>query len=112
MYADDVVFYTSKNTLRESSALLQEDATSAYDWFTRSGLCINTDKTKVVVFTHERPDIQPILNIKMGNDILSTCSQYEYLGIILDDVLTLERTISKTVTNTNFRHVMLKKAAW
>ena len=42
MYADDVVFYTTSNNLSEARALLQEDATTVYDWFTRSGLCINT----------------------------------------------------------------------
>ena len=109
MYADDVVFYTSHTCIHEASNHLQEDANSVYNWFSKSGLTINTEKTKVVVFTHEQPKIPFILDIKMGNHTLATCTQYEYLGVILDNVLTLERTVSKAVCNTNYRHVMLRK---
>ena len=48
MYADDVVFYTSDTLLHKATTRLQTDATNVYNWFCRSGLCINTDKTKVI----------------------------------------------------------------
>ena len=109
MYADDVVFYTSHECPATARAKLQEDANAVYKWFTSSGLSINTEKTKIVVFSHDVPLAPVDLKIKMGNHTLSTCSQYEYLGVILDSNLTLERSVSKSVSNTNFRSVMLRK---
>ena len=43
MYADDVVFYVAHKNHCQSCTLLQEDANLVYNWFTKSGLCINTD---------------------------------------------------------------------
>ena len=109
MYADDVVFYVAHDVLASACELLQDDATSVFNWFTGSGLCINTDKTKVIAFTYDKPSVPHVLSVSMGLSTLETCSQYEYLGVIIDNKLTLEYGINKTVNNSNYRNVMLRK---
>ena len=108
MYPDNVVFYTSHKYPATARAKLQEDANTVFNWFTSSGLSIHTDKTKIVVFSHDRPTVPVNLEIKMGIHTLSTRSQYEYLGVILDKTLTLERSVRKSVSNTIFRSVTLQ----
>ena len=56
---------------------------------------------------HEQPKVPIIVDIKMGKHVLTTCTQY--LGVILDNVLSLEHMVGKAVGNTNYRHVMLRK---
>ena len=45
----------------------------------------------------------------MGSTVLETCDKYEYLGIVLDNKLTLEKNISKTVSSASSRCYMLGK---
>ena len=108
MYADDVVFYTSSKNLPLSVSELQADADRVYEWFCMSGLCINKDKTQVLLFNPPTvPYIEPC--IKMGDTVLKLCNKYEYLGIILDCGLSLIQTISKTVSTSSNRCFMLNR---
>ena len=109
MYADDVAFYVSDETLSTAATRLQSDATRVFDWFSSSGLCINTDKTKIVIFAPTKPPAPLSVHVRMGAALLETCDQYDYLGIILDNEFTLEKSVSKSVSNANFRSVMLRK---
>ena len=105
MYADDVVFYTTSANHHIAEGKVQQDATNIYQWFCRSGLVIHTGKTKTLMFN-------PVINsnaprISMGNSVLETCTSYEYLGIILDENITLKSTISKNVSSASNRCYML-----
>ena len=109
MYADDVVFYIPNDNINNAASLLQHDASNVYNWFTKSGLCINTDKTKVVVFNPDKQCDIDAVKIKMGSSTLETCTQYEYLGVILDGNINLVKSVTKTVCSSNYRSVMLRK---
>ena len=102
-------FYTMSTVLDVAVHQLQADANAVPDWFTKGGLCINTDKTKIVLFGKQPSTNALNIKIKMGPTILEQCRQYEYLGIILDSNFTLEKSISKTVSSASIRNVMLTK---
>ena len=106
MYADDVVFYVSHQSHRTACSLLQEDATLVYNWFSASGLCINTDKTKIISFGSGKKDTRcnnNTINISMGGNALSICEDYEYLGIHIDSNLNLDKMVSRTVSTSSCR---------
>ena len=108
MYADDVVFYTSSTDLKKAESDLQSDASKVYDWFCKSGLSINKDKTKMLLFNPpSTPHREPL--ISMGNTVLKVCTSYEYLGIVLDDCLNFVKTISKTVSTSSNRCFMMNR---
>ena len=109
MYADDVIFYTSHKNIDTTEKLLQADASNVYDWFCKSGLCINTEKTKVMTFSRAKPANRPKLSISMGDVTLGLCSDYEYLGVILDGQLNLNKMASKTVSSASHRLYMFAK---
>ena len=108
MYADDVVFYVAGRTMAEAQCKLQVDATNVFNWFSRSGLCINTEKTKVMLFTGRKSKSIPDLKIYMGNTRLKVCESYEYLGVILDYRLNLDLMINKTVSSASNRLYMYR----
>ena len=54
-------------------------------------------------------DTEFLPNITMGIHKLDVCTQYEYLGIILDDEINLKKTIGKTVGTASNRCHMLYK---
>ena len=74
--------------------------------FVKAALVYTLEKRKYSLSANAKP---PTVNIHMGNITLSQCSQYEYLGIILDDNFTLENSVSKTVSSSSNRGVMLRK---
>ena len=102
-------FYTTDQNVTSAVSRLQYDATKVFNWFSESGLCINTDKTKIVLFNHENSTVPTNIDIKMGNTSLEVCDKYEYLGVILDSHFTLEKTIGKTVSTACNRCYMLCK---
>ena len=91
MYADDVVFYVSSKNVGLAEKLLQEDVSSVYDWFSKSGLCINTEKTQVITFTTSKYVVP--LKITMGGHRLKVCSQFENFGVVLDSGINLTKIV-------------------
>ena len=105
MYADDVVFYVPGRTLAEAEFKLQQDATRVYNWFSKSGLCINTAKPKIMLFHQPRTHNQ-MISIYMGTNKLSVCDSYEYLGVILDSKLNLNKMVNQTISSSSNRLFM------
>ena len=106
MYADDVVFYINHKSSVIAENLLQLDANRIYNWFSASGLCINTDKTEIVMFNSNSPD-QP--TIEMGGTVLNVKDEYEYLGVTIDNKLNFIKSVSKTISTASLRIYLLSK---
>ena len=107
MYADDVVFYTTHKHACIAENLLQSDATRVYNWFSSSGLCINTSKTQIVMFNDNISPIAP--TIVMGGFTLSVVTEYEYLGVIIDNKLNFNRTVNSTISTACLRLYLMGK---
>ena len=107
MYADDVVFYVEHQSSCIAENLLQADASRVYDWFCQSGLCINTEKTQVLMFNNNKDDPPP--TIKMGGTVLKVCLEYEYLGITIDNNLNFDKNTGKTISSASRRLYLLCK---
>ena len=107
MYADDVVFYCKHTDHKRAIELLQVNATRAYDWFSGSGLCINTDKTEVVVFNWNKN--RCVADIRMGGHVLNQRDEYEYLGVTIDKNLNFNRCLTKTISTVYLRLYLLSK---
>ena len=76
LYADDTI------VLAESAEQLQLALNAVYDYCQNWKLTVNTDKTKVVVFSKRRTNDVPAF--LFGHRILQQVDDYTYLGVVFN----------------------------
>ena len=87
MYADDTLLVCKSNNLNEAAEKAQNALEEMVVWCEENKLSINLSKTKHMMVKHTRVDCEPQLKIDDYN--IGTVGSYEYLGMILDDKLTM-----------------------
>jgi len=92
LYTDDVVL------LAPRKIDLQRLFDKMSNWCMNWRLNVNKSKSQVVYFRGSRI-IQSNFKFKYGNSVLDTVSDYKYLGVILDEHLTLNEC-SKALSET------------
>ena len=109
MYADDTLLINSEKTLQESIINSQRSLNIVANRCDLNKMSINIVKTKFMVIspTNINHNIPPELYIK---DIkLSRIHVYEYLGVHIDDKLTMGSHIEKTCTSVQKKYGILRK---
>ena len=90
LYADDTV------VMAESTDDLQRALNATYSYCDRWKLTVNTNKTKVVVFSRGKIRNKPKFNF--GRDTLEVVDSYVYLGILFNYNGNHKRCIAKQVS--------------
>ena len=110
MYADDTVVYTASKTLDEGYTHLERNLGLIIDWCNNNKLTLNVGKTKHMVIG---PTLNENLvvgkNLIYKNKQIEIVSEYTYLGIELDNKLTMEKHINKSVCKANKKLFMIYK---
>ena len=110
MYADDTVLYTSSQTLVEGFMHLEQNLSLIIDWCNKNKLTMNIGKTKHMIIS---PTMNENLvvenNLTYNNQQIEIVSDYNYLGVELDNKLTMERHINKSVGKANKKLFMIHK---
>ena len=110
MYADDTVVYTSSKTIDEGFAHLESNFTSIVDWCSNNKLTLNIGKTKhMLIGPTLKDNLAVARNLQYGNQKIEIVREYNYLGIDLDDKLTMENHINKSVGKANKKLYMIYK---
>ena len=90
MYADDCVVYYANNRIDSVTNLLERNLSYINSWCISNRLCINSSKTKVMYSsTQYRLDRMARYPLKWGNNTIEHVNSYVYLGINLDDSMSL-----------------------
>ena len=119
-YADDTVLYSKKKDLQQAAADLQEDLNSLSNWCVDNDIYVNTTKTKTMFFgSRAKLNSIELPTFKIGNSFLERAKTYTYLGIKLDEQLSLDthantiiqRVSTKIYHLTKIRSFVTKKAA-
>ena len=110
-YADDTVIYTSGKSKEEVQELLQEDFKSIADWLELNDLVMNfkKGKTECILFGTARRVRKSTLEIKYRHHIVSTTNSYKYLGVLLDQTLSLRDHIEEVYKKAASRLYLLKR---
>jgi hypothetical protein len=88
LYADDTIMYTSATSVSEAITYLQSAFSVVQKSLVSLKLVLNATKTKSMIFTRSRSPINITLTTQDGT-IIERVSSYKYLGIWLDDKLSL-----------------------
>ena len=89
--------YTSSKTANEGFLNLECDLCSVTKWCNNNKLTLNIGKTKHIVVGSTLND-HPVAtnNLQYKNKKIEIVSEYNYLGIELDNKLTMENHINKS----------------
>ena len=109
MYADDTVVYTS-STLNEGFSNLDTNLHSIIQWCNNNRLTLNVGKTKhMIIGPTLKENLATENNMQYKNKKIETVSEYNYLGIEVDNKLTMENHINKSVSKSNKKLFMIYK---
>ena len=114
MFADDCVLYLTGNNWLAVHDNLQAELDSFIEWCSLNGLKINCNKTKtMIVSTSTRlKRIGDIPHFKILGQNVQIVSQYNYLGVILDNEMSLSpllKNIKKRISNRMFQLRKIRK---
>ena len=119
-YADDTVLYSKKKSLQRAQTDLQEDLDGLSEWCVENDIYINVEKTKAMFFgSKAKMNKIPLPDFYINNTVLQKTQTYTYLGLKLDEQLSLEtyanvvikRVSQKIYQLTQIRHLLTKRAA-
>ena len=111
MYADDTLLMCEDSYIDNVTQKAQEIFQIMSSWCDANKLSVNADKTKYMVIQHTKAFHEP--NFVVQDNRINTVHQYEYLGMILDDKLSMNNYLdnSKLGILTKIRRFISKKTA-
>ena len=107
MYADDTLLVCKANDALTATTKAQKTLYEMISWCEENKLTVNRAKTKFMLVKHKKASCEP--QVKMGNFKLSTVSSYEYLGIVLDDKLSMNDYLEMMWKKANVKIGILAK---
>ena len=114
LFADDCILYLSGNNWPNIHAKMQEDFNTIIDWTLRNNLRLNASKTQsMVVSTNSRvSNLSNPAQLKYMDSTIKFVRQCTYLGIVIDNTMSLVplvKNVKKKVTNKMFMLRKLRK---
>ena len=107
MYADDTLLVCKDQNPVKVTEKAQKAMSKIHKWCQANKLNINLDKTKYMIVRHMKVHHEPEFKLEQFN--LSTVHQYEYLGMTLDDRLTMNDYLDGIWKKTNAKIGILSK---
>ena len=107
MYADDTLILTKSDDITEVTAKAEKALENVLYWCELNKLSINYQKTKYMIVKHTKSSSDP--SIVLNGSKITTVNQYEYLGMLLDDKLTMNEYVDSMLKITNSKIGILAK---
>ena len=108
MYADDTLIVTKSEDIHEAAIKAELALEKIMSWCEVNKLSINFKKTKYMSIKHTKEAAEPNLSTKNGHTIGSV-QQYEYLGMLLDNKLSMNEYVDVMWKKANSKIGILAK---
>ena len=92
--ADDTNLLYSSNSMKKIKRYINHDLKLTVHWFRANRISLNADKTEIIIFRPQGKDITKKLNFRISGQQMYISKQVKYLGLMLDESLTLLSHIS------------------
>ena len=98
LYADDAVIYCSEYESYYVKERLEIALTHIIEWCNKNYININIDKTKFCIYV-SRANISCFhdTTLTSGERQIHRCQQYQYLGVLLDECLTMKQNFNNVL---------------
>ena len=87
LFADDTNIFCSSTSLHDLQDTINRELDKLFVWFSVNRLSLNLGKTNYMLFRSRPPDNE--LALQIYNVVLPRVAAIQFLGIIIDDKLTL-----------------------
>jgi hypothetical protein len=110
-YADDTIIYVAAKELNEIENALTADLKAIDQYLRDNDLVINMNKgkTEVMLFGTNKKRGNKHLNVSYRDEPINETTSYKYLGILLDQSLTLSENFAQTYKKASSRLHLLHK---
>ena len=114
MYADDCILFRSGNNWDRMVNPIQSDLDNVYRWCERNMLKLNTTKSKTLLFgsVNKLKNVDYNRTLLISDIDLSFVKHYKYLGITLDQNMSLTNLVSDVKKNIIGHLFRLRKLRW
>ena len=117
LYADDTTlitplcsFNSSVNLeTRDASDKINEELTKIHNWLSVNKLSLNIAKTKFMVFHFPQRRVIPTLDIKINNIAVSRTTEFNFLGLFVNETLNWNTHVNKIATKLSRLIGMFKR---
>ena len=101
MYADDTLLVCKSDNITTATEKAQKALEEMVVWCEENELSINLSKTKYMMVKHTKVNHEP--QLKIDDYKIGTVCLYEYLGMILDDKLTMNQYLDSMWKKANVK---------
>ena len=109
-YADDMVLYSKKKSITQSGLELQMDLDSLTNWCVDNEIYINIDKTKIMYFgSKAKINSAALPKLQIDGIAIQRVHSYTYLGLKLDEQLSLETHANELIRKVSAKIYQLTK---
>ena len=104
LYADDAVIYCSNHDSFFVHARLEQSLLHLIEWCNHNYININIEKTKFCIYgTRSNVSKFDQKTISSDDKEISRCQQYQYLGVILDECLTMKQNFNSVFKKFSYK---------
>ena len=110
MYADVSVMFLSDRTVTVVEDVLNQEANLVGKWFTKNNLLLNFKKSKTEFFIYvinQKLAKQQSCSVSQFGTPINLATSYEYLGVTMDNHLTMKLQTEKTYKKAKNRVKLL-----
>ena len=90
LYADDTVIYCRSDNLLDLQLKIHQTLYNVSNWCIENHINLNVKKKKPCYYWTRHLLNHCRLNFHLNNTPLHSCTQYKYLGVILDETMSME----------------------
>ena len=102
LFADDAVLVMSDKNLEKLQDKMNTEATKLYDWLMANKLTIHyTKKTTYMLVNFKKNQKLQDFEFFIGNNKIDQCTEYKYLGVIVDNKLNWKSQIQAVAKKIN-----------
>ena len=99
LYADDMLIMSSNKNVENMMLSLQNKMNTIYSWCKMNKLTINESKTKYMIVSNNH--VETIRTISIAGKTLGRVTQYEYLGMLMEEKLNMDKQIESMYKRAN-----------
>lgn len=106
-FADDGLIQITCDNIHDGLNKINSDLTNIFDYLCKSRLSLNISKTKFMIVSNRR--IAGLPEVKINNQPLERVSEFKYLGVVLDESLSLNPFTDDLCKKLNKKFAIFKR---
>ena len=108
-FADDTSLLNANKSLKIINKQCNQDLKLLNEWLRANKICLNTQKTEIIIFRSKKKKILKKLNFRLSGQKIIPVTKVKYLGVIIDEHLNWNSHLDNIILKLNRATGMLAK---